>query len=97
MAKAVRGKARKGGQDRLVRSGLRPVIAATIAYERWLHESVEVVEEDLRLKHTEMTLSPFRFLRATFYRWVQLWEEVCQDLSSAPRVLATCPLRCPRP
>jgi Uncharacterized protein conserved in bacteria (DUF2252) len=88
VAKAMKGKARGVGQVRLVRSGVRPVIAATIAYERWLGESVEVVEEDLRLKHAEMALSPFRFLRATFYRWVQLWEGVCQDLASVPRVLA---------
>jgi hypothetical protein len=87
MAKAVGSKARKGGPDRLAGSGLRPVIAATIAYEHWLRERVEVVEEDLRLKHTEMALSPFRFLRATFYRWVQLWGEVCHDLANAPRVL----------
>ena len=32
--------------------------------------------------------APFPFLRATFYRWAQLWPEVRADLAKAPRVLA---------
>ena len=31
---------------------------------------------------------PFPFLRATFYRWVQRWPEVCPDLAAAPVVLS---------
>ena len=30
----------------------------------------------------------YAFLRATFYRWIQLWPEVCLDLVSAATVLA---------
>jgi hypothetical protein len=30
----------------------------------------------------------FPFLRATYYRWAQLWPEVCSDLAEGPRVLA---------
>lgn len=30
----------------------------------------------------------FPFLRATFYRWMQLWPEVCASEARAPRVLA---------
>jgi len=30
----------------------------------------------------------FPFLRATFYRWMQLWPTVCADEAGAPRVLA---------
>jgi uncharacterized protein (DUF2252 family) len=30
----------------------------------------------------------FLFLRATFYRWAQVWPEICADLSQAPRVMA---------
>src|SRR6058998_3000919 len=30
----------------------------------------------------------FPFLRATYYRWAQLWPEVCADLASAPEVLS---------
>ena len=46
-----------------------PIIAATQAYERWLHERVEVVESDLKLMHQLMRGSVVAFLRATFYRW----------------------------
>ena len=37
--------------DSKVTSGVTPVIAATQAYERWLHKHVVVVESDLNLKH----------------------------------------------
>ena len=35
-----------------------------------------------------MSVSPFPFLRATFYRWVQLWPEICPELAAAPKLLA---------
>jgi len=35
-----------------------------------------------------MRSDPFRFFRATYYRWAQLWPETCPDLADAPRVLA---------
>ena len=65
-----------------------PVVACTMAYERWLSERVDIIEPDLRLKHKDMAQSLFAFLRATFYRWVPLWLDVCRDLAEAPRVLA---------
>ena len=34
----------------------------------------------------------FAFLRATFYRWIQLWPEICPNLDSAPTVLAVADL-----
>jgi Uncharacterized protein conserved in bacteria (DUF2252) len=71
-----------------VASGPAPIIAATEAYERWLHERVEVVESDLKLKHQLMRGSVFAFLRATFYRWASLWQETCPDLAKGPRVMA---------
>ncbi len=64
------------------------IVAATIDYERWLHERVDVVKDDLDEKHRQMTNSLFAFLRATFYRWGPLWLEVCSDLAEAPRLLA---------
>ena len=74
--------------DSKVASGVTPVIAATQAYERWLHKHVVVVESDLKLKHQYMRDSLFAFLRATFYRWAALWQETCPDLADAPRLLA---------
>ena len=35
-----------------------------------------------------MTEALFPFLRATYYRWAQMWPEVCGALASAPRVLS---------
>jgi Uncharacterized protein conserved in bacteria (DUF2252) len=65
-----------------------PIVAATIDYECWLRKRIDVVESDLLMKHNQMAGSLFAFLRATFYRWVSLWLEVCPDLVNAPRVLA---------
>jgi uncharacterized protein DUF2252 len=64
------------------------VVKATAQYEHWLAAQSPLVKADLRLKHRQMAAAVFPFLRATFYRWVQLWPEVCPDLSKAPRILA---------
>jgi uncharacterized protein (DUF2252 family) len=61
---------------------------STRAYDAWLARSVPLLPVDLALKHRLMARDAFSFLRATFYRWAQLWPEVCADLAHAPRVLA---------
>ena len=60
---------------------------ATSAYEHWLRRRMPMLDGDLRLKHQRMAESPFPFLRATFYRWVQLWPRVCPELARTARVL----------
>ena len=60
---------------------------ATSAYERWLKQRVPVLQGDLDLKHRLMATDEFAFLRATFYRWAQLWPEVCTETAGAPEVL----------
>src|SRR5260370_31655037 len=60
---------------------------ATKAYEDWLEKQSPLLEADVRVKHQRMAESPFPFLRASLYRWVQLWPEVCSELASAPSVL----------
>jgi hypothetical protein len=60
---------------------------ATTAYEAWLEGRIPLIDADLRLKHQQMAQSLFPFLRATFYRWVQLWPQVCPELANAPAVL----------
>ena len=60
---------------------------STRAYETWLACKTTLLEQDLRKKHKAMAHSPFPFLRATFYRWAQLWPTLCRDLASAPKVL----------
>lgn len=64
------------------------IVKATARYEEWLRAHTPVVEPDLRLKHERMAEAVFPFLRATFYRWVQVWPDVSPDLAKAPRVLA---------
>ena len=64
------------------------VVKATRRYEDWLAHRTDVVRKDLRLKHFRMKTELFLFFRATYYRWAQLWPEVCADLVKSPRVLA---------
>ncbi len=61
---------------------------STSRYEAWLAGQLTIVPPDLKLKHTQMSAALFPFLRATYYRWAQIWPEVCGDLASAPEVLA---------
>jgi hypothetical protein len=61
---------------------------ATKSYETWLHSRTRVIESDLRVKHQEMSADIFSFMRATFYRWLELWKEHSAELANAPVVLA---------
>ncbi len=61
---------------------------ATEKYEAWLGRHLRIIEEDLNFKHEQMRLAPFPFLRATYYRWAEIWEDVCGAAARAPRVLA---------
>jgi hypothetical protein len=64
------------------------VVKATRHFEDWLAQRTNIDQRDLRLKHTNMKADVFMFLRATYYRWAQIWPLVCPDLAKAPRVLA---------
>lgn len=64
------------------------VVKATRQFEEWLGHRTDLVKKDLRLKHMNMAESTFPFLRATYYRWAQIWPEVCSDLAKGPHVLA---------
>jgi hypothetical protein len=61
---------------------------ATTAYETWLGKKIPLIAADLKVKHQRMTDGVFPFLRATFYRWAQLWPENCPELANAPVALA---------
>jgi hypothetical protein len=70
--------------------------ASTRAYERWMKRQLAANglgtdAGDLRDKHRTMAKKKrkhaFGFLRATYYRWAQLWPEICADEAAAPRVL----------
>jgi hypothetical protein len=60
---------------------------ATTRYEEWIAKQLTIVPNDLQLKHAQMSAALFPFMRATYYRWAQIWPEVCADLNSAPVVL----------
>ena len=64
------------------------IVEATKAYDAWMAARISVVRRDLAIKHKQMAAAPFPFLRATFYRWVQVWREACADLAETPSVLA---------
>ncbi len=64
------------------------IVAATRGYERWLAQRIELVGEDLELKHAKMREEPFAFFRATFYRWLQHWRSAAGPLATAPAVWA---------
>ncbi len=63
------------------------IAKATARYEQWLGEHIRLIESDLEHKHAAMAQDLFCFLRATFYRWMQLWPEVCPEYTHAPEVL----------
>jgi hypothetical protein len=64
------------------------IVEATADFEQWLAKHLPIVKQDLKTKHEQMALAAFPFFRATFYRWLQLWPHLCDDLASAPSVLA---------
>ena len=61
---------------------------ATAEYESWLGEGIPLYQRDLTRKHKLMCQSAFAFLRATFYRWAQVWPALCPQEQNAPLVLA---------
>jgi hypothetical protein len=64
------------------------VVKATRQFEDWLARRTNLSRKDLRLKHTSMKAGVFPFLRATYYRWAQIWPKICPDFAKAPHVLA---------
>ncbi len=65
------------------------VIESTEAYENALRKATTVNEAALTQKHDAMASDAFSHLRATYYRWIQRYQEYCKDLAaSGPRILA---------
>jgi len=61
---------------------------ATTSYEKWIASCIPLDRRALSFKHRQMALGLFPFLRATFYRWFQIWREVAEDVAGAPALLA---------
>jgi uncharacterized protein DUF2252 len=64
------------------------IFKATRKYESWLRATLDVFEEDLAWKEQLLPKDPFTFLRGTFYRWTQLFPEICKKATDAPVVLS---------
>jgi uncharacterized protein DUF2252 len=64
------------------------ILDASADYEQWLAGHVPVIKADIAAKHAAMAADPFSFFRATYYRWAQIWPEICPNSSKAPRILA---------
>jgi len=64
------------------------IFKATRKYESWLRKELSVFEDDLALKAQSLTQDPFTFLRGTFYRWMQLFPDICKKAANASLVLS---------
>jgi uncharacterized protein (DUF2252 family) len=64
------------------------IVKATNQFESWLGQRTELIKKDIRLKHSNMFAAAFPFLRATYYRWAQIWPLVCPELAKGPQILA---------
>ena len=75
-------------RETIATGSLLNISLATRRYEEWLAKYTALYRPHLKLKHDLMREGVFPFFRATFYRWVQVWSEICSELVSAPEVLA---------
>jgi hypothetical protein len=64
------------------------IAKATAKYEAWLARRLRIIDPDLKFKHEQMRSAVFPFMRATYYRWAQIWAEVCGAAAQSPKVLA---------
>lgn len=64
------------------------IVQTTLTYEKFLQKNIHLLKDGLALKHTKMSESRFAFLRATYYRWAQLFPTFLADLNNAPRIVA---------
>ena len=63
------------------------IVTATRKYETWLEQRIPLIAADVEQKHASMAENPFPFLRATFYRWAQVWPRLAAKTAKAPQVL----------
>src|SRR5277367_5408947 len=61
---------------------------STRNFEEWVQERCLIVRTELRDKHAMVKQDPFQFLRGTYYRWAQMWPELCPESRRAPVVLS---------
>jgi hypothetical protein len=64
---------------------MRSIFESTRAYQAWMRKRTDVSKRLLKAKHRKMATGAFPFLRATFYRWVEQWPEICPRLAARDR------------
>ncbi len=64
------------------------IVKSTQRYEAALGKRITLLPADLEVKHQRMASGAFPFLRATYYRWSELFPELCPSEATAPHVLA---------
>ena len=72
----------------MVSGRMTSIQSATKSYEAWMAKCTAVIGADLRAKHQQMKDDVYSFLRGTFYQWIQMWPEICPELTDAPKLLA---------
>jgi uncharacterized protein (DUF2252 family) len=60
---------------------MRGIFDSTYEFETWMRRRTDMSKRLLKKKHRKMSEGAFPFLRATFYRWVERWPEMCPDLA----------------
>jgi hypothetical protein len=60
---------------------MRNIWKSTRAFEAWMQERTNVSGRLIKKKHRKIPEGAFPFLRATFYRWVEQWPEICPRLA----------------
>jgi hypothetical protein len=60
---------------------MRSIFESTRAFEAWMRKRTDASGRLLKSKHRKMSAGPFPFLRATFYRWAEVWPKVCPGLA----------------
>ena len=66
---------------------MKNIHESTASYLVWLQGHLDLIPADLKRKAALMKQGPFPFLRATFYRWAQVFPHLCPDLMKAHTVL----------
>ena len=60
---------------------MRGIVNSTKDFEAWARSRTDLSDKLLSKKHGKMADGAFPFLRATFYRWVERWPDVCPHLA----------------
>ena len=66
---------------------MKNIVESSVSFEDWQRSQMELYEPDVQVKHRKMAEDPFEFMRATFYRWAEVWPERCKALASAHQVV----------